>query len=429
MIRLARYRQRFPRPRVEDVAQEVRRQMRALHLAERVEPGTEVAITAGSRGIAGIPVILREVAGFFKHLGASPFFVAAMGSHGGGTAEGQRQVLRQLGITEEAVGAPVRVAAEAELIGEAPGGYPVYCDALARRAGAVFVVNRVKPHTAFRGSIESGLLKMLAVGLGKGAGAAAVHRAGPGKMEQAIRAISGVLREKLPVVGGLAIVENGYDETAQLCGLGAGELEREAQLLEKAKSLLPRLPVEDVDVLIVEEMGKNISGTGMDVNVIGRWRIQGVPEPPAPRVRRLVVLDLTKESEGNANGIGLADFTTRRLVNKIDFRATYLNAMTTGYLMRAMLPLTFETDREAVAAALQSLSPAPPGEARVILIRNTLRLEEFYASPALEKELLAAGAEMISPARELVFDGDGNLLIDTPGGKGEGCACPAFPAL
>ena len=410
MLKLARFRQTFARPVVADVREEVWRQMRSLRLEERMGPGTEVAVTAGSRGIANISVILREVGAFFRHLGAAPFFVSAMGSHGGGTAAGQERVLRELGITEEEVGAPVRVTGEAVLVGEAQGGAAAWCDALACRAGAIFAVNRVKPHTAFRGEIESGLFKMLAVGLGKAKGAAEVHRAGPAGMERAIRGIAAVLLEKLPVVGGLAIIENGYDETAEIHALPSGEMEREADLLKKAKALLPRLPVDELDLLIVDEMGKNISGTGMDVNVIGRWRIPGVEEPAAPRVKRLAVLDLTEESEGNANGIGLADVTTRRLVKKIDFPSTYLNVATTGFLLRGMIPVTMENDREAVFFALNSLHLEDPGAARVIRIKNTLRLDEFWASPALEEELLAAGAQKIGPAQEPVFDPEGNLF-------------------
>ncbi|MCL5046713.1 MAG: nickel-dependent lactate racemase, partial [Actinobacteria bacterium] len=320
--RMVTLRRRFPQPRLEDVAAAVTQGLERLNLGDRVAPGGRVAITAGSRGITNIVTILASAVTFLKALGVEPFIVGAMGSHGGGTAQGQREVLQSLGITPDTVGAPVLTSDEVVALGETAGGHTVYCDKSAAEADGILVVNRVKPHTAFRAPNESGLMKMLTVGLGKHPGASSVHRLGPREIGEAIREMARLVLSAGKVVGGLAIMENSKEETAKIQGLRPEEIEAgEQALLVEAKALLPKLPVEDIDVLIVDEMGKNYSGTGMDTNVIGRWRIQGVPEPDSPRVSRLVVLDLSESSHGNATGIGLADFTTRRLVSKADWHS------------------------------------------------------------------------------------------------------------
>lgn len=408
MLKLRRYRQKFPRPRVSDLAEAVEEGLQALDLASRLPAGARVGITVGSRGIAGLPRLVATVAGVLRARGFLPFVVSAMGSHGGGTVEGQRAILAHLGVTEESVGCPLCVTSEAVEIGRTVSGWPVYCDAEAARADGILVVNRVKPHTSFRGSLESGLWKMMAVGLGKVPGATLVHRQGPGLMERVIREVGEVFLRNLPVAGGLAIVENAYEETALVRGFGPEEFGQETELLALARSLLPRLPVEEVDLLIVDEMGKNYSGTGMDVNVIGRWRVQGMPEPETPCVRRLVVLRLSDASQGNANGIGLADITTRRLVDKIDFPATYLNAVTTTFFMRVAIPMTVDSDREALETALRSLGDGE--NARVIRIRNTRQLDEFWASPPVYAELAERGATPVGEETTLRFDERGNLV-------------------
>lgn len=436
MIRLARFQQNFPRPVVSDLEGEIRRQLDRLLLADLVGSGARlgsgsclgagarVCIPAGSRGIANIPVILRIAVQYLKEAGFSPFLVAAMGSHGGGTAEGQRRILAELGITEESTGAPLLVTDRVVEVGRTPSDRPIYCDQHAAGADGILLINRVKPHTAFRGRIESGLWKMMAVGLGKVLGATQVHRLGAEGIGEAILELGRGFMDNLPVLGGLAIVENGYEETAAIHGLRPDEFEREEEILVEARSLLPGLPVGDIDLLIVDQMGKNFSGTGMDVNVVGRWRIQGMLDPERPMIKRLVVLDLSPETEGNANGIGLADITTRELVNKIDFRATYLNCLTTTFFMRAAVPMTMDSDREAIEAALRSLGPDageatdtgaryPEEEVRAIRIKNTLQLDEIWASPALEGELLAAGCGRIGPYEPMIYDDGGNLTPRT----------------
>lgn len=406
---MARVRQTFPRPRVADPAGEARRQVGAL-LEGRLRPGAEVAITAGSRGIAGIAAILAACADAVRAAGGRPFFVSAMGSHGGGTAEGQRAVLAELGLTEESLGAPLRVGTETVVLGRTASGFEVHCDRHAAAAAAILVVNRVKAHTAFHGPNESGLLKMMAIGLGKVPGATAIHRLGPVAMAKTVPEAAEFMRARLPVIGGLAIVENGYEETALLRAVPSERMAaEERELLRLAKSLMPGLPVRGADLLIVDQMGKNFSGTGMDVNVHGRWGSAGGGEPPDPDIARLVVLDLSPGSHGNANGVGLADITTARLAARIDLAATYLNSITTGFLDRAKIPMVMADDRSAIAAALRTLGDPDPAAVRALRIRNTLHLEELWCSPAV-LPLLPAHCAVDEPPRPMSFDASGRLL-------------------
>jgi len=409
MIKMAKFRQSFPRPLVADIPATVHRELALVMQGRDLKPGAEIAITAGSRGINNLVPIYRAAVDCLKGMGFRPFLFAAMGSHGGGTVEGQRKILLELGVNEDSVGAPIRVTCDTVELGTISEGRKVRCDKIAAAADAILVINRVKPHTAFRSEIESGLWKMMAVGMGKVPGATMVHRLGPGEIGSVIKEMGQVFLAKLPVLGGLAIVENGYDETAIIKGLRASEMAEEAKLLTLAKTYLPRLPVDHLDVLIVDEMGKNFSGTGMDVNVIGRWRLPGVEEPERPKIKYIVVLDLSKKSEGNANGIGLADLTTRKLVDKIDFPATYLNLFTTKFFSRGMIPITLETDQEAIELALKSLALDDLKKARVMRISNTMHLEYVYASEALFNELELKGLVRIEETF-LQFDDLGNLV-------------------
>lgn len=410
--KMGKVRQRLPRPRVDDIPGEVRRQLASLDLKSRLRPGDRIAITAGSRGITNIAPILAVVAEGVREAGGEPFLVSAMGSHGGGTPEGQKEVLDGLGITEAAVGAPIRVTSETVVLGRTASGHTVYCDAVAAEADGILAVNRIKPHTSFRGKIESGLMKILTVGLGKHPGASSVHALGAGGIEPAIREMARFLMTKRKVVGGLGILENGYEETAGLAAIPTEEIEEtEKRLLIEARDLMPRLPVDDIDVLIVDEMGKNYSGTGMDSNIIGRIGIQGVPDPETPRVTSLVVLRLSEESHGNANGVGLADFTTRRLVDRIDYQATYLNCLTANFPRKAAVPIALEDDRQAIAVALYSARATDPARARVVRIPNTLHLEEISVSGALLPVVMDGGrAESIQLPAPMQFDQNGNLI-------------------
>jgi len=403
-----RVRQRFPRPREEDVARAVRRELARLNLGSRLGPGARVCLTAGSRGIVDIVLILSQAVAYLKELGAEPFLVAAMGGHGGGTVAGQRRVLESLGITEEAVGAKVLIGEEAVPIGETPAGQTVYCDAYAAQADAILVVNRVKMHTSFRGDLESGLFKMMVVGLGKEPGARSFHRLGWRGMASSLVSMGQCFLERMPVVGGLAVLENGYKETAGVYALAPEEMEeRERELQAEAKRLLPRLPVHEIDLLVVDEIGKDISGTGMDSNVIGRRRNDGEPDFYPPRIKRIVVLGLSRATAGNGYGIGLADFTTARAVKMLDREATYANALASGFPAKAMIPMTLKDDREAIEAALRSLGGRADG---LVRIRNTSRLDVIEMSPDLAPRLRPdVDYEVLGGPYELSFDQEGRL--------------------
>lgn len=403
--------QKFPSRRLKDVAGAVKEELKRSGLAERIKPGQKVGITAGSRGITNITGILTEVAAFIKSLDAKPEIIAAMGSHGGGTADGQREILDALNITEKKIGVPVHTGAECRQVGKLEQGTPVFVSEIAARCDAIVVVNRVKPHTAFHGPAESGLQKMITIGLGGPEGARTLHRSGATELHTIIPAAARLIMDNLPLVMGLAILEDAHKDTMQLKALPPDRFAvEEEKLLKEAKKILPRLPVDQLDLLIVEEMGKNYSGTGMDTNVIGRMRIPGVPEPEHPRIHRILVLDLTRDTHGNANGVGLADFTTRRLADKIDWDATMKNVITSTFVQRAMLPLTLPDDRSAVEAALESLGFVQPSDARVIHIKNTLHLTDLQASTAVLPELQQnPTVEVKGEPGEMEFDRRGNL--------------------
>lgn len=378
---------KFAGPVVEDVSQRTSEAFAKALFWNRLPAGSTVAVAAGSRGITDIVRVLKTVINMLKERSYSPFIIPAMGSHGGGTPEGQRKVLAELGITEEAVGAPIRASGDAEIIGYVAPEIPVYCNRLALECDGIIVINRVKPHTSFHGPVESGLMKMLAVGLGNPQGAGVLHKFGPSGLRTNIPLVAGYLIKKLPVLYGIAIVENAYDQTALIEGVEPQDFyEREKALLEKARSLMPRLPFDEIDLLIVREMGKCFSGTGMDTNIIGRLRIQGEKEPERPRIRRIAVLDLAEASKGNAAGIGLADFTTDHLLSKVDWEATYLNVLTTTFTQRAMIPMHFPTEEITISKALDSLGVWNPKYVRIVVIKNTLELDEIAFSEALLPE-------------------------------------------
>ncbi len=407
---LIRVRQHLPRPRLDDVEAEAARQ--ATPLLAGVRPGMRIAITAGSRGIRDIVPVLRGVVGAVRQVGAEPVVVAAMGSHGGGTADGQRKILHGLGVTADAVGADVYTGTDVVTLGVTPSGLVAYCDRYAASCDAILLVNRVKIHTLFSGPFGSGLQKMVVVGLGKAPAAEKMHRRGVGRvMAAAIAEIAAVSLASGKFLGGLAIVENGYEETAILEGVRVPDIaRRELALFKEANALMPHLPVEDMDVLIVEEMGKNISGTGMDVNITGRWKLPGLPDPEHPHATRLVVLRLTPQSEGNAVGIGNADITTQALVEAMDRRPSYINALTTGFVERVAIPMYLPTEQEAIAAALMTAG-VDPAAARVVRIKNTLQLEDVWLSRNLVDEAVRGGkCEVAGPALPLAYDAAGRLL-------------------
>jgi hypothetical protein len=415
-IRLVKIRQQFEAPTVSDLAQGVRDEVGRLLQRHQLEPGARVAITAGSRGIRDAVEVYKATVELLKEEGHQPFLFSSMGSHGRGTADGQCELLGSLGVTEAKIGAPVLCSTEVVQLGETAGplpGLPVYASKEAAEADGILAINRIKPHTSFHGPYESGLMKMLAVGMGRDKGASMVHRLGWSSMVESIESIGGAVLEWLPVIGGLAIIENAHEETALLKGLPGSEiLESETQLLELARSYMPYLPIDRADLCVLREMGKNYSGTGMDTNIIGRLRLQGIPEPTEPAMQFLAVLDLSEASHGNATGIGLADFTTERLVEKIDYEATYLNCLTSGGPIRAAVPMTLPTDKDLFEAVWQALKPERVSEVRLLVAQNTLHLEELWISEALLEEMKEReDVEIVGEPFPLEFDSGGCMIL------------------
>ena len=380
--------------------------------------GKRVALTVGSRGIANLASIVRGLVEQVRRCGGEPFIIPAMGSHGGGTAAGQTEVLASLGVTKASVGAPIRSSMETVQVALTEDAFPVVIDRYASEADYILVVNRIKPHTEFGGPFQSGLLKMLLIGLGKHTGAINYHRAATRMpFERLIRTAGKVVLERVPVLGGIALLENAHEQTAEVVGVRPSDFFRvEEELLRRAASYMPGVPYEDIDLLIVDEMGKNISGAGVDTNVIRRkhWADTALGEqadPGAPK--RIFVRDLTEATHGNAAGIGMADFALKRLVDKIDRHKTYMNTITATRPRGAMLPLVFDTDEEAIRQALASAGVGDLGEARIVRIRDTLHLVRMEVSESLVEHVHKdACVRMVGTGNGLVFDGRGMLSPD-----------------
>jgi hypothetical protein len=411
-------RQLFTRERESDIGAAVQREFNRIRASVRVRRGARVGVTVGSRGIHDIARVAQAVVGLLKDAGAAPFIFPAMGSHGGATAEGQAAVLRHYGVTEESMGCPVISSLETVPLGQSAEGIPVYLDRHAAEADHVVVLNRVKPHTEFKGSIESGLAKMLLIGMGKCEGARIYHRAFADLgFDRIVESLMPIVLEKARVLFGLAVVENAYDETALLRALLPEEmLDQERLLLLKAKELAPALPFDDIDVLIVDEMGKNISGAGLDTNVIGRFYNLVAHEPPRPRIKRIYVRDITPESMGNATGIGLADFVHRRVVEKLDPAATRANCLTASNPEKARIPIACDSDREALRYCFETIGLTPPERARVIRIQNTLRLDVLQVSSSLmERGQSRQNLTVLADPEVMDFDASGVLAGDIEG--------------
>lgn len=407
-------RQRFPRPRVDHLGATVAAALTTVDAVASLPHGARVAVAVGSRGIADIAAIVRAVVAVLRARGADPFIIPAMGSHGGATAEGQRIALSGLGITPENVGASIISSLDVDILGALPNGLPVHIDRAAAGADAIVVVNRVKPHTEFSAPIESGLAKMVAIGLGKHAGALAIHAWGVEGMSRYIPEVARFAVQRAPIVCGLAIIENAYDEVAEIVAVPSEEIggETECTLLRRAKALMPRLPWERLDVLVVDMLGKNISGAGMDTNVIGRMRLADESKSTAAAITNIVALDVTEESHGNALGLGLADFTTTRLIGKLDTEAIYVNGLTAGVTAMNLckLPMVLATDRAAVAAAIRTSGRPDLADVRLARIRNTLRLEYILTSPSSLPYLRPeCDVDIVSPPRPFAVGADGAL--------------------
>jgi hypothetical protein len=409
--KIARVRRSFRQPEVADIESATKEAISASRLANRLKRGSRIAITAGSRGIHGLATILGAAVAAVRALGFDPFVVAAMGSHGGGSAGGQRALLAELGITESALGCPISSEMETVVLGSNSFGLPIHFDRNAWGADGIVLVNRIKPHTSFTGRYESGLIKMLSVGLGKRQGAAQVHKLGLPGLRALVPEVGAFLLEKTRVMLGLAILENAREHTARIVAVEPEELlEVEPRLLEQARDLMARLPFEEIDVLVVGELGKNYSGTGLDPNVIGRQRVETMPDLPRPVVTRLAVLDLSPETRGNALGIGLADLTTERLVRGIDPTPMRVNSLTSNFLARARVPLALPTDRDVITASLETCWRTHADQSRMVLIPNTLELTSFWVTEPMADEV-AAHQELAVEGefRPIPFDSGGNL--------------------
>ncbi|CAB1064208.1 Iron-sulfur cluster-binding protein [Olavius sp. associated proteobacterium Delta 1] len=410
--KMYRIRQRFDDTKVEDIGQAVGAELRKLSLTS-IKPEQRVAITGGSRGIANIADILKAVVEHIKSFDAQPFIFPAMGSHGGATAEGQVAVLEQLGITESYLNAPILSSMEVTEIARTEDDVPVFVDQNALAADHIVAVNRVKSHTKFKAPIESGLMKMMAIGMGKLKGAEFYHKAAiqytfPRIITDAARLVI----RRTPVLCALAIVENAYGKTALISAMRPETIEnKEKELLLLSKKLMAKLPFNDIDLLIVDEMGKDISGVGIDPNVTGRNRdLLGVFDHPV-QVKRLFVRDLTAKSKGNAIGIGLSDITTQRLVDKIDYAATYKNCITAISLEKAAVPMHFDTDRKAIEVGLGSMGLTSPEKSKIVRINNTNRLEMVEVSEAYGNELQErSDLEIIGQPQPMIFDEKDNLF-------------------
>jgi len=408
-------RQRIPSPSLEDFVSEIRGEMRRVALAQQMKPGARIGITVGSRGIAHLPEIIATVVAEVKQVGGAPFLIPAMGSHGGATPEGQIEVLRSLGVTPNAVGAPIHATMEVDCIGRLENGSPVYVDRRALQAEGIIVVGRVKPHTDFKDEIESGLMKMMVIGLGKQRGAEMIHRFKSEGFHHLLPQAARLIMKHAPILLGLAIVENAWHQIAIVKAILPEHIEQEEKtLLTEAKGLLGRLPFKEIDVLIVEEIGKEISGTGMDTNVTGRFWLPGEQDPLAPRIKRIVVLDLTNETHGNAIGIGLADITTQKLVSKINYQAMFVNVLTSGNTITGKTPVFLPNDRDAITMALHVCGDVAPQHAKIVRIKNTQDLERFWISEALGKTVkadpeLQKRVEILGVPRPMQFDVLGTL--------------------
>jgi hypothetical protein len=400
-----RVQQLFDSRAIEDVGKAIEEEFALLDLCGRIQPGQRVAVAVGSRGIDRLPDIVAAAVQCLRGLELEPFIIPAMGSHGQGTAEGQALLLNELGVNEATVGAPVISSLEVISLGLIDSGAEVFVSSDAAEADHLMVIGRIKPHTAFRADVESGLCKMLAVGCGKHAGAVQMHKFGLGA---SIVPAAKLIIERISVLCGLAIVENSFDRTHLLKLVMPQDFTSvDQECLQRARKLLPVIPIDDLDILIIDEMGKNISGAGIDPNIVGFWRREGGPR--TPDYRTLIVLDITAPSHGNALGIGMADLTTRRVMNMIDFKATYTNALASGIWSGARMPIALENDRRVIETALSRVPDL--NRTRMVRIVNTLHLETFWATQSLLSELQEKSDVSIDEKPlELVFDKNSRLM-------------------
>jgi hypothetical protein len=401
--RMVKVQQKFHAPEIQDVAGAVHQAIQDGDVLCRISEGDRVAIAVGSRGVADIPILAREMVKAVKSVGGYPFIVPAMGSHGGATAEGQKEVLEQLGVTEEFIGAPILSSMDVVVIGRLPNGLPIYTDKHAFEADKVIVINRIKPHTAFRGPVESGLMKMITIGLGKQKGADAAHAYSFKYMAEHVPEMAKAVLSKVPIIFGLGAIENAYDRPSKIVAVPAEKLEEvEPQLLLEAKALMPRILFDPIDVLVVDEIGKDISGDGMDPNITGRYATPYASG--GPEVSRIVALGLTDKTHGNANGLGLADMTTRKTFEAIEWEKGYANALTSTVVHVVKVPMFLDTEELAVKAAIKTCNCLELDKVRLVRIHNTLHLKEIWISESLLPEAMEReDIEILSEPELLVY--------------------------
>ena len=407
--RMVKVRQMFPASELTQLAETLHQELEKPRVGDRIKPGMRIAIALGSRGLDRITDITRVVVEEIKSRGAQPFIVPAMGSHGGASASGQMDVLANLGVTEETAGCQIISSMEVVEIGKLDNGLPVFIDKNAFEADGIVVVNRVKPHTQFRGPCESGLVKMITIGLGKQKGADSCHTFGFEFMADHIIRMTKIHLERTKILFGIATVESPYDKIVKITAIPAdGIIEEEQKLLVEAKANMPRILFDQMDVLIVEKIGKDVSGGGMDPNITGRYAVPYMKGGPV--INKLVILDLTPQTHGNANGMGLGDFTTRKLFEKIDYDAAYANALTMGLAVTVRIPMIMGTDKEAISAAVKTCNRQDLSKVRMVRIKDTLHLAEIDISEAmLEEARNNEHIAIVGDLSELVFDTDGNL--------------------
>ncbi len=404
--KMYRIKQNFSNDKISDIKAEVFKQLDSIGIKEKIKPMDNIGVTCGSRGINNIDAIVKATVDYVKQCGGEPFILPAMGSHGGATDEGQKHVCEKFGVSEEKMGCPIRSSMEILNIGKTKSGVDVYFDKTAYNSDGVIVVNRVKRHTDFTAKNESGIVKMLAVGLGNQNGANTMHKNGLGKT---IPETAEVILQKAPIIAGIGIVENAHEDTCIIKAVKPQDfIEQDAKLLEISNSLVPALPCKDIDILVVKEMGKQYSGTGMDTKVIGRMKIFGEVEPDYPAIKKIVTLRLSEASYGNALGIGLADITVKKLVNAIDYEAMYSNLITTTFLERGRVPVNFDTEKQSIDVAFNTIGAVKPEDARVVIIDNTLNIETMLVSESVYKEI-KNDVELIDENVEFSFDAEGVL--------------------
>lgn len=401
--------QTFDNTKLDDVEGDLNQKLIDKNIKDKIKPGMKIAITGGSRGISFYKELMKTIVSFVKKCGATPFIIPSMGSHGGGTSEGQENMLKKLGITKESVGCEIISSMDVVEVGRTSKDLPVYIDKNAANADGIILLNRVKLHTSFRGKYESGLIKMMAIGLAKRKGADMTHFLRYENMAENLVEVGKIALNNLNIICGVASIENGYNEVADLFVLNKDEiLKEEPKILEKSKRLMPRIYLDDIDVLIVNEIGKNISGTGVDTNIVGRFHTNAASG--GPNTVKLGFLDISEKSGGNGNGMGLADFVSKKFFRKIDFESTYINAITSTEPNSVKLPLVLDNDKYVFQGCVKLCGVKNIQDIKLVIINNTKELDEIYMSKsAFENTVDKSKVKKESELFDIPFDDEGNL--------------------